>query len=76
MTAEAPVCLITGGSSGIGAACVETFVAAGYRVAFGDLQTAKAEAIAARLGGDVLFRRLDVASEIDFADVAKATLDR
>jgi NAD(P)-dependent dehydrogenase (short-subunit alcohol dehydrogenase family) len=35
---DGPVCFITGGASGIGAACVEAFGAAGYRVAFGDLR--------------------------------------
>jgi NAD(P)-dependent dehydrogenase (short-subunit alcohol dehydrogenase family) len=38
VTGAPPVCLITGGASGIGAACVAAFAAAGYRVAFGDVQ--------------------------------------
>jgi len=75
-TPDSPVCLITGGASGIGAACVEAFAAAGYRVAFGDLQTAKGEALALKLGERVLFRRLDVAREEDFASVAHAVLER
>ena len=44
-----PVCLITGGASGIGAACVEAFATAGYCVAFGDLQTAKGETLAQKV---------------------------
>ena len=76
MTGDAPVCLITGGASGIGAACVEAFHAAGYRVAFGDIQAAKGAAIAAKLGECALFMRLDVASEADFARAMAATLER
>lgn len=76
MLSDAKVALVTGGASGIGAACVEAFAAAGYRVAFGDLQTAKGEALAQKIGGHTLFRRIDVASEDDFASVAHAVLER
>ena len=73
---ESPVCLITGGASGIGAACVEAFATAGYRVAFGDLQVAKGETLAQKLGARALFIRLDVASENDFASAAGTVLER
>ena len=76
MTGEPPVCFITGGASGIGAACVRRFAAAGYRVAFGDLQEDKGRAIAAGLGEVALFTRLDVRSEADFADAAAKVLAR
>ncbi len=76
MSGEAPVCFITGGASGIGAACVAAFAAAGYRVAFGDLQVAKGEALAAGLGERAFFTRLDVASEPDFARAIGETLQR
>lgn len=76
ITEESPVCLITGGASGIGAACVEAFAAAGYRVAFGDLQVAKGEALALKLGESALFMRLDVASENEFAGAVSAVLAR
>ena len=62
-----PVCLITGGASGIGAACVVAFAAAGYRVVFGDIQVGKGVALARRFGERVAFVRLDVRSEDDFA---------
>lgn len=75
MTAQ-PVCLITGGASGIGAACVRRFAAAGYRVAFGDLQRAKGEALALELGAGVLFVPLDVRREDEFAAAVAATLQR
>jgi len=73
---DSPVCLVTGGASGIGAACVDAFVKAGYRVAIGDIQAAKGEALAQKLGERAFFRRLDVASEKDFAAVAGAVLER
>lgn len=73
---DVPVCLITGGASGIGAACVRRFAAEGYRVAFGDLQTAKGEALALELGADTLFMPLDVRREDEFAAAVAATLQR
>lgn len=76
MKGKARVCLVTGGASGIGAACVKAFLAAGYRVVFGDIQTAKGKGLAARLGDGAFFVRLDVTREADFADAAKQALDR
>ena len=76
MLLEDKVAVVTGGASGIGAACVEAFVAAGYRVAFGDVQTAKGEALAQKLGEGALFMRLDVASEKDFASAVGEALGR
>jgi NAD(P)-dependent dehydrogenase (short-subunit alcohol dehydrogenase family) len=76
VTDRSPVCLITGGASGIGAACVAAFAASGYRVAFGDLQVGKGEALARKLGGKVVFMRLDVRNEADFAAAARTALER
>lgn len=76
MTDEAPTCLVTGGASGIGEACVREFAAAGYRVAFGDLQVDKGAALEKRIGGNAVFQRLDVSSEADFAAAVKVVLDR
>lgn len=76
MSAEAAVCLITGGASGIGAACVEAFAAAGYRVLFGDIQVEKGEALAQRLRERASFLRLDVRREEDFAAAAGTALER
>lgn len=45
------VVLITGGASGIGAAMVDAFAAQGARTGFVDLDTARGEALAARLSG-------------------------
>jgi len=76
MTDEAPTCLVTGGASGIGEACVRAFAEAGYRVAFGDLQAGKGSALEKEFGGKALFQRMDVSSEADFAAAVKAVLDR
>ena len=76
MTREAPVCLITGGASGIGAACVVAFAVAGYRVAFGDVQVTKGKALARELGKNVLFMQFDVRSEADFSSAIEAALGR
>ena len=54
--------LITGGSRGIGAACVEAFAAAGCRVVFSYLHSEEqAAALCARWGGRVLAVQADVA---------------
>ena len=46
-----PVVVITGGASGIGAACARRFAAAGARVAVVDRALAAAEAMAGEIGG-------------------------
>ncbi|MEK6245815.1 MAG: SDR family NAD(P)-dependent oxidoreductase [Pseudomonadota bacterium] len=76
MTGEPPVCLVTGGASGIGAACVQRFAATGYRVLFGDIQDEKGRALAAGLGEDAVFTRLDVCDERDFTRAVQAALGR
>jgi len=67
---DSPVCLVTGGASGIGAACVQAFVTAGYRVASGDIRTHKNKA------SNTLFLTLDVSREDSFAEAFKAVLER
>ena len=44
--------LVTGGASGIGAACAEAFAAAGAHVIVADLNGQAAEALATKIGGD------------------------
>ena len=67
---ESRVCLITGGASGIGAACVDAFSAAGYRVASGDIQEQKGKT------QNTLRLKLDVSSENSFADAFRTVLER
>jgi len=76
MSGGGPVCFITGGASGIGAACVEAFADAGYRVAFGDVQAEKGKALELEIGRDAFFQPLDVSREADFAAAVRAVLAR
>jgi NAD(P)-dependent dehydrogenase (short-subunit alcohol dehydrogenase family) len=59
------VVVVTGGASGLGAACVKRFHAGGARVVICDLDNAKGEALAAELGQRARFIRTDVTSEAD-----------
>ncbi|MGX1583918.1 3-hydroxybutyrate dehydrogenase [Microbacterium sp. NPDC055502] len=54
--------LVTGGASGIGAACVRAFAAAGARVTVADIDGDAARALAAEVGGE--------AWQVDLSDVA------
>ncbi len=71
---DGQVAIVTGGAQGIGRAIAEALGAEGARVVVADLQGA--EDAAAGLGGEALGLRVDVASETDTAELARATLDR
>jgi NAD(P)-dependent dehydrogenase (short-subunit alcohol dehydrogenase family) len=55
--------LVSGGASGLGAACVRMFAQAAGNVVIADLNQAAGEALAAELGAQVRFARTDVADE-------------
>ena len=76
MPGDAPVLLVTGGASGIGAACAERFARGGYRVLIGDLQDEKGVALAASLGGDAAYTHLDVKEEASIAAAVAAAMQR
>jgi NAD(P)-dependent dehydrogenase (short-subunit alcohol dehydrogenase family) len=57
------VFLVTGGSSGLGAACVRTLAGAGGKVVIADLNRAGSEGLAAELGARVRFVSTDVTDE-------------
>ena len=66
------VFLVTGGASGLGAACVREFASAGSRVVICDVSERGAE-LAAELGNSVRFARTDVTDEAQVsAAIAKA----
>jgi NAD(P)-dependent dehydrogenase (short-subunit alcohol dehydrogenase family) len=69
-------CVITGGSSGIGAAVVRRFVAEGAEVLIADINLEQAEALAAELGEAVSAVTCDVRFEDQVQRVAEAALQR
>ena len=61
------VFVVTGSSSGLGEATVETIVAAGGKAVIADVNRAAGEALAARLGASTVFCECDVTSEAQAA---------
>jgi NAD(P)-dependent dehydrogenase (short-subunit alcohol dehydrogenase family) len=61
MTGERAIVVVTGGASGIGAACCEVLAARGWRLVAADIELEGAKAVARRIGGEAVF--LDVADE-------------
>jgi NAD(P)-dependent dehydrogenase (short-subunit alcohol dehydrogenase family) len=57
------VCIVTGGSQGIGEACVRRFVAEGARVVIADVADGPGQALAAALGELALYVHCDVSSK-------------
>lgn len=71
MELHASTFIVTGGSSGLGAATVRRFHAAGARVVLADLNAELGERLAAELGAGCSFSKTDVTKEQD----AQATVD-
>jgi NAD(P)-dependent dehydrogenase (short-subunit alcohol dehydrogenase family) len=65
MKAEGATILVSGGSSGLGAATVRRLHGAGANVVIADLAEAPGQALAAGLGARARFVRTDVANEAD-----------
>ena len=72
MTFVGRIAVVTGGASGIGAACCQMLAARGARVVVADLDRARAEALAAKLGGLAL--ALDVSTR-DANEAAAAEVE-
>lgn len=71
------VILVTGGTSGIGAACVRALTSAGARVGFGGRRAERLERLASEIGADrVLPFRMDVRSPADSSRFAQAAVRR
>ncbi len=63
---EGKIAIVTGGASGIGAACVETLAREGARVVISDIDDARGEALAAKIttaGQDAIYLAHDVTDE-------------
>ncbi len=69
------VAIVTGGASGIGAGIVERFLAEGARVVIADIERDRGEAFAAKLGGDVVFRLVDVSDPEQVGALVAGTVD-
>jgi NAD(P)-dependent dehydrogenase (short-subunit alcohol dehydrogenase family) len=76
MKVSESVFIVTGGSSGLGAATVRRLHAGGARVAICDLDATRGEPLAAELGERSAFARTDVTSEADALVAVKTTLER
>ena len=63
--------IVTGGASGLGAACVRRCVALGARVLIADVNDSAGNALAAELGAAVRYHRVDVTKPSD----AQATIE-
>ena len=74
MRLSGKIALVTGAARGIGAAIGEAFVAEGARVWLSDLRDADGSAVAAKLGRQAAYRRLDVREERDWAAVVDEIL--
>lgn len=73
---EGKVAIITGGTSGIGLASVELFVAEGAKVVVGDIQDKAGAALQARFPQDVLYVRTDVTDDAAIGALVQAAVDR
>ncbi len=76
-TSSSPVALITGGTSGIGAAAAKHFAAAGYRVAIAGRRQAEGDAVVAAItkaGGTARFFRTDVTDEAQVKALVDGTV--
>jgi len=73
---DGKIAIITGGTSGIGAATAELFVAEGAKVVFTGRRKAEGEAVAQRIGSRATFIQADATSEADWERVIRATLDQ
>jgi NAD(P)-dependent dehydrogenase (short-subunit alcohol dehydrogenase family) len=68
------VAVVTGGSSGIGLASAEAFVAEGARVVIADIQDERGRAAAGRLGDAAIYVHADVSDDEQVAEVVDAAV--
>lgn len=73
---DGKVAIVTGGTSGIGLASVERFVASGAKVAIADIQDDLGEEIADRLGEDVSYVHTNVMEDEAIAELVASTIAR
>lgn len=66
---DGKVAVITGASSGIGAATARRFIVEGCKLVLGDIQSEQGKALAAELGDTTVFATCDVTREEDIANL-------
>ena len=69
------VAIVTGGASGIGAGIVEKFLAEGARVVIADVVRDRGEEFAAKLGGEAVFRLMDVSDPEQVGALVRGTAE-
>ncbi|MCK6079037.1 SDR family oxidoreductase [Microbacterium sp. EYE_5] len=72
---EGKVTIVTGGTSGIGRATVERYVAEGAKVAIADIQDAAGAQLADELGDAAIYVHTDVTDEADIEALVAKTVD-
>ena len=70
------VAIITGSTSGMGAATAEMYIAEGARVMLAGRREAEGQAFADRLGENASFKTTDVTKEADIAALVEATVQQ
>ena len=75
MKIQGSIFLVTGGSSGLGAACVSRLASAGANVVIADLNSEAGEALAGELGTNTKFVKTNVASEADVQTAVSTAVD-
>lgn len=70
------VCIITGAAQGMGEATARLFASQGAKVALGDVNVEKGEAVAKDIGGDAFFQKLDVSDDANWKSFVAAAHEK
>ena len=73
---EGKIAVITGGTSGIGAATAEVFAGEGAKVIIAGRSEEKGAKLAEKLGGNVVYQRADVTVEADIKALVDLAMER
>ena len=73
---QGKVAIVTGGARGMGEATCRLFAREGASVVIADVLEAEGAALAADIGGDAMFQRLDVSQEADWVALVDAVIAR